>query len=166
MRLDIEAAPEVDGMMDAPFTWFTITDQSHKSHIAPDPYPTMHQSEQKCVHFCSEWYIVGYGPGGLWDLWIRSILLPLQVTAVSAFIAIIIPRASGICDLTMSLWVSLQWRHNDHDCVSNHQPHGCLLIRLLRRRSKKHQSSASLAFVWGMVNSPHKRPVTRKMFPF
>ena len=34
----------------------------------------------------------------------------------------------------------------------------------------KHQSSASLAFVWrihrGPVNSPHKWPVTRKMFPF
>ena len=31
---------------------------------------------------------------------------------------------------------------------------------------RKHQSSASLAFVWGPVNSPHKCPVTRKMFPF
>ena len=35
---------------------------------------------------------------------------------------------------------------------------------------RKHQSSASLAFVWGihrwLVNSPHKGPVTRKMFPF
>ena len=34
----------------------------------------------------------------------------------------------------------------------------------------KNQSSASLAFVWGIqrgpVNSPHKWPVTRKMFPF
>ena len=34
----------------------------------------------------------------------------------------------------------------------------------------KHQSSASLAFVWrihrGPVNSPHKWPVTRKMSPF
>ena len=34
----------------------------------------------------------------------------------------------------------------------------------------KHQSSASLAFVQGIhrgpVNSPHKWPVTRKMFPF
>ena len=33
----------------------------------------------------------------------------------------------------------------------------------------KHQSSASLVFVWGIhwgpVNSPHKGPVTRKMFP-
>ena len=35
---------------------------------------------------------------------------------------------------------------------------------------RKHQSSASLAFVrgihWGPVNSPHKWPVTRKMFLF
>ena len=35
---------------------------------------------------------------------------------------------------------------------------------------RKHQSSASLAFVWGIhrrpVNSPHKWPVTRKIFPF
>ena len=31
----------------------------------------------------------------------------------------------------------LQWRHNGSDGVSNHQPHGCLLNRLFRRRSKK-----------------------------
>ena len=31
----------------------------------------------------------------------------------------------------------LQWRHNDHDGVSNHQPYGCLLNRLFGRRSKK-----------------------------
>ena len=35
---------------------------------------------------------------------------------------------------------------------------------------RKHRSSASLAFLWGIhrgpVNSPHKWPVTRKMFPF
>ena len=31
----------------------------------------------------------------------------------------------------------LRWRHNDHAGVSNHQPHGCLLNRLFRRRSNK-----------------------------
>ena len=64
----------------------------------------------------------------------------------------------------------LRWRHNGCDSVWNHQPHDCLLNCLFRRRSKKHQSSASLAFVWGIhrwpVNSPQKWPVTRKMFPF
>ena len=35
---------------------------------------------------------------------------------------------------------------------------------------RKHQSSASPALVWGIhrlpVDSPHKGPVTRKIFPF
>ena len=40
-----------------------------------------------------------------------------------------------------SLWIkrlnTLHWRHNEYIGVSNHQPHGRLLNRLLRRRSKK-----------------------------
>ena len=32
---------------------------------------------------------------------------------------------------------TLQWRHNERDGVSNHQPHECLLKRLFRRRSNK-----------------------------
>ena len=40
-------------------------------------------------------------------------------------------------------YISLQWCHNELDGVSSHQPHDCL-----------------------RVNSPHKRLVTRKMFPF
>ena len=67
--------------------------------------------------------------------------------------------------------IPLQWRHNEQDSVSNHQPHNCLLNCLFRPGSNKNnQSSASLAFVWGIhrgpVNSPHKWPVTRKMFLF
>ena len=66
--------------------------------------------------------------------------------------------------------MSLQWRHNELTGVSNHLPHDCLLNRLFRSRSKKHEISASVTFVWGIhrwpVNSPHKGPVTRKMFPF
>ena len=30
---------------------------------------------------------------------------------------------------------TLQWSHNGHDSVSNHQPYDCLLNRLFRRRS-------------------------------
>ena len=33
--------------------------------------------------------------------------------------------------------LSLRWRHNGRDSVSNHQPHNCLLNRLFRCRSKK-----------------------------
>ena len=66
--------------------------------------------------------------------------------------------------------VTLRWRHNDHDSVSNHQPHGCLLNRLFRRRSKKTSKLRVTGLCAGNspvpVNSPHKGPVTRKMFPF
>ena len=62
------------------------------------------------------------------------------------------------------------WRHNEHDGVSNHQPHDCLLNLNSGADQRNHQRSASLAFVRGIhrwpVNSPHKWPVTRKMFPF
>ena len=64
----------------------------------------------------------------------------------------------------------LQWRQNDHDGVSNHQPHGCLLNRLFRRRPKKtlklRVTGLCAGNSPGPVNSPHKGPVTRKLFPF
>ena len=34
-------------------------------------------------------------------------------------------------------WITLHWRHDERDGVSNHRPHDCLLNRLFRRRSKK-----------------------------
>ena len=43
------------------------------------------------------------------------------------------PRLRSNCFMLLSL----RWRHNDHAGVSNHQPHGCLLNRLFRRKSKK-----------------------------
>ena len=62
---------------------------------------------------------------------------------------------------------AVQWRHNEHDGFSNHQPHDCLLNHA---DQKKHQNSVSLAFVRGIhrwpVNAPHRGPVTRKMVPF
>ena len=65
---------------------------------------------------------------------------------------------------------ALQGRHNDHDGVSNHQPRGCLLNRLFTRRSKKTSklrvTGLGAGNSPGPVNSPHKGPVTRKMFPF
>ena len=64
----------------------------------------------------------------------------------------------------------VHWRNNEHTCVSNNRRLDCLLSRLFWRRSKKISNSASLAFVKGIyrwpVNSPHKGPVMRKMFPF
>ena len=65
---------------------------------------------------------------------------------------------------------TLQWCHNDHDGVSNHQPHGCLLNRLFRSRSKKTSklrvTGLCVGNSPGPVNSPYKGPITQKMFPF
>ena len=65
--------------------------------------------------------------------------------------------------------ISLHWRHNGRDCVSNHQPHDCLLNRLFRLGSKKTSNLRVTGLCVGNspgpVNSPHKWPVTRKMFP-
>ena len=65
---------------------------------------------------------------------------------------------------------TLEWHHNERDSVSNHQPHDCLLNRLFRRRSKKTSklrvTGLCVGISPGPVNSPHKWPVTRKMFPF
>ena len=66
--------------------------------------------------------------------------------------------------------LTLHWRHNNHNGISNHQPHGCLLNHLFRRRSKKTSKHRITGLCVGnspgKVNSPHKGPVTRKMFPF
>ena len=71
---------------------------------------------------------------------------------------------------TFKVILTLPWRHNDRGGVSNHQLHDFLLKRFSGSDQRKHQSSASLAFVWGihrwLVNSPHKWLVTREMFPF
>ena len=65
---------------------------------------------------------------------------------------------------------SLHWRHNDHNGISNHQPRSCLLNCLFRRRSKKTSKLCITGLCVGNspgpMNSPHKGPVTRKMFPF
>ena len=61
---------------------------------------------------------------------------------------------------------SLQWHLNERHNVSNHRHPDCLISRLFRRTSSKHQSSASLAFVRNTlvaVDSTRKGPVTRKM---
>ena len=46
-------------------------------------------------------------------------------------------------------FVGLQWRHNELNDVSNHQPHD-RLIRLLTRRSKKTSKFRVTGFVWGI----------------
>ena len=69
--------------------------------------------------------------------------------------------------------LTLQWRYNGRDGVSNHQPHDCLFNRLIRRTSKKTSKFHVTGFCAG--NSPvtgefpaqrASNDVTWKMLPF
>ena len=68
--------------------------------------------------------------------------------------------------------MSLQWCRNERDDISNHHTSFTIVHSTVYSGTdqRKHQNSAPLAFVWGIhrspVNSPHKGPVTRKIFPF
>ena len=80
------------------------------------------------------------------------------------------------CALLWLVWPCpsglLQWCHGNHTSVGEAtlKHYSNVIMGLFRGRSNKSQSSASLDFVRGIhrwpVNSPHKGPVTRKMFPF
>ena len=54
--------------------------------------------------------------------------------------------------ININISMSLQWRHNGCDCVSNHQPHDCFSTIYSDTDQWKHQSSALLALCAG--NSP------------
>ena len=72
--------------------------------------------------------------------------------------------------ITMLSRRTLQWRHNEGDGVSNHQPHDCLFNHLFRRRSKKTSKLRVTSLCEGDSSVagefPAQRPVTRKIFPF
>ena len=57
-----------------------------------------------------------------------------------------------VMHMLLPLCRPLQWRHNERDGVSNHQPHDCLLNRLFRCRSKKTSNLRAIGL--GAVNSP------------
>ena len=75
-------------------------------------------------------------------------VLPISFRVVPPVLGTITQLPPCLCNNTVGYgeWSSriflrllfmLQWRHNERDGVSNHQPHDCLLKHLFRRRSKK-----------------------------
>ena len=66
--------------------------------------------------------------------------------------------------------ISLHWRHNGRDSISNHQPHACLLNRLFRRRSKKTSKLRVTGLYAGNSPGTGKFPAQMasyaEMFPF
>ena len=86
-------------------------------------------------------------------------------------LSVCVPHPIWLCAYgTWNILDSLLWRHNGRDSILNHQLHDCLLNRLFSRRSKKTSKLRVTGLCAGNspapVNSPHKWPVTRKMFPF
>ena len=139
-------------------------------------------------------YLFFWGEGGGGELMYKWRVLLLEVSHVSTQIAKTVGSTSiryrsdtfasdrYLIDIDLhGVWsyetevdqhvsITLQWRHNGRDSVSNQQPHGCLLIRLFRRRSKKTSKLRVTGLCAGNspgpVNSLRKGPVTRKMVPF
>ena len=64
----------------------------------------------------------------------------------------------------LNLLISLVWRHDGRDGVSNHQLHDGLLNRLFRRRLKKTSKLRVIGLCAVTGEFPHKGPVTRKCF--
>ena len=102
-----------------------------------------------------------------------TIQFEMYKVQLSCFIFILHSLLVCLCIYCIMLFCfsfTLRWRHNGQDGVSNHQPHGCLLNRLFRRRSNKtpklRVTGLCVGNSPGPVNSPLKGPVTRKMFPF
>ena len=50
--------------------------------------------------------------------------------------------------------ITVQWRHNGRDVVSNYQCHDCLLNREIKRRSKKTSKLRVTGLVWGEFTGP------------
>ena len=135
---------------------------------------TTTRRDEKCLSF-------GYGASwirGLTAYWIHIILNTVVIQCVwipfycihgwSVIIASNIPVKVGVYRRLDR--VPLRCRHNGCDSVSNHHLASVYSDVWLGAHQRKHQSSASLAFVRGIhrrpVNSPHKWPATRKMLPF
>ena len=91
---------------------------------------------------------------------VRQLSRPNTITIVVAILTSV--------ELNCAKKTSLKRRHNGRDSVPNHKPHDYLLRRLFRRRSKKTSKLRVTGLCAGNspVNSLHKWPVTRKMFPF
>ena len=144
---------------------------SHQSHNALYIYLTMHHPvTEKCPHghiSVTKLCIVGYGTSALQIFCNRSIAVHIYVTKL----CIAGYRAGALWGLCR---MSIEVHYNDviMGAIASQITNLTAVYSIVYSDAdqRKHQSSASLAFVrWihrGPVKSPHKWPVTRKMFPF
>ena len=86
-------------------------------------------------------YFLGYTVWGVLcgsSSWLLFVSVPVVIYVISNNI---VTCYNGTQLYILLQIVSLHWCPNDHDGVSNHQPHGCLLNHLFRCRSKTRLNS-------------------------
>ena len=90
--------------------------------------------------------------GGLCDfeMWHITLKIITHVSSHKAIFAVYFMKFE---------WKPLQWRHNERDGVSNHQPHNCLLKRLCKAQIKE----TSKLRVTGLCSASNGRSPTRSM---
>ena len=94
--------------------------------------------------------------------WIRIVSIGWMLHMSMAWLG----NAFCVIDLMWGESIALQWRHNGRDGVSDHQPHDCLLNSLPKKTSKLSVTGLCEGNSPVTSESPHKGPVTGKMFPF
>ena len=68
---------------------------------------------------------------------------------------------SSLFSANPSLDLSLRWRHNERDGVSDDQPHDCLFNRFIQAQIKETWNPASMVFMWGIHRWPVNSPRTK-----
>ena len=98
-----------------------------------------HDVTSTCICFCCV-----YSPVKM-TLHLTSLPICITIASLALWHRMFAPMSAK---LSWRIWMKLtwnqtttkhtfQWRHNERDGVSNHQPHDCLLNRLFRHRSKE-----------------------------
>ena len=94
-------------------------------------------NEQNSRHFCRQHYQINFFGWNL--LHLNAVECPCNAAEYNMILATSLQwlRQNIHQKFSPHKTTPLQWRHNGHAGVSNHQPHHCLFIRLFGSRSKK-----------------------------
>ena len=90
-----------------------------------------HQDWTQLIHI---WYTCTLPPTLFLSLFVHPLMMTTRywLFLLMYYKTLMLLLPGAVCILPFT-----QWRHNEYDGVSNHQPYDCLLNRLFRRRSKK-----------------------------
>ena len=105
-------------------------------------------SWRHCNVYCDIWWLITEGRQGI-----------CRQNLCDALLSVSVLSSTGLYH-SIEFCKALQWQHTECDGVLNHQPYECVLNSLFERKQRNHQSSASLAFGWGIHRRPGNIPRT------